>query len=251
MTTKTKDRKHTHLGHCQACARQHAANVKTNNIAKHGYTTRFGYFAGVCSGSDHKALELSREFADETVIGLEAFAVNQVALAAKLRNGAVTPTLVETGKSMRDERGAYVRDRDGAIKPEVVAWADATPERRELAVAKAINVCAANAAGARQHAKELAAIIPEIHGKPLTPVAPADSDEMRPLAVGDTVRLWGKTGIDAIVTGFKFETCTGRGPHLNGQNLNHAVMTRGDGKGVVTMPVKLIRRAAIIKRAGN
>jgi hypothetical protein len=47
----------THNGTCQACGRQHAVNVKSGKLAKHGYTVDWGFFNGTCSGSDHLPLE--------------------------------------------------------------------------------------------------------------------------------------------------------------------------------------------------
>lgn len=51
--------KATHNGTCQVCGAIQAVNAKTNRLAKHGYTTRWGFFAGTCSGSDEKPFELS------------------------------------------------------------------------------------------------------------------------------------------------------------------------------------------------
>lgn len=45
MTTST-DRTATHNGTCQACGRQHAVNVKSGKLAKHGYTVDWGFFNG-------------------------------------------------------------------------------------------------------------------------------------------------------------------------------------------------------------
>ena len=47
----------TYLGHCQACGRLQAIHVKTGKIAKHGYTTDYGFFNGTCNGSDHLPME--------------------------------------------------------------------------------------------------------------------------------------------------------------------------------------------------
>lgn len=47
----------TYLGHCQACGRLQAVHVHTGKIAKHGYTTDYGFFNGTCNGSDHLPME--------------------------------------------------------------------------------------------------------------------------------------------------------------------------------------------------
>lgn len=241
-------RKHTHTGHCQACARVHAVDVKRGDIAKHGYNVRFGYFAGVCSGSDHAPLEVERTFADETIVALEAFAKRQVKRARDLLAGTEVLTEVKSGKTKLDAQGKKMRDRDYKYIPEMIAWADATAEQRARAVEAAATVCQQNAIGARAHAKSLAAIIPKIHGQPLISVAPVDAVADAPLAVGDVVRVWGKTGFDAECIALRYAVCHGQGPSLNGHSVMHAVFRRPTG-GEVAIPLRKIRRASIVKRA--
>jgi hypothetical protein len=241
-------RKHTHVGHCQACARTHAVGIKSGKVAKHGYTTRFGFFMGTCSGSDKKPLEVSREFADATLVALEEYAVREVARAAALRAGTVTLEKVATGKKARDAHGNYMRDRNGERVPELVAWDLATEEQRAEAVRRALSECANNVVGARAHARQLAALIPKIFGQPLTSVAPVDAVADAPLAVGDTVRVFGKTGFDAVVIAIRYKVAEGCGPYLNGNSMPHAFFAREKG-GEFALPVRNIRRASIVKRA--
>jgi hypothetical protein len=59
---------HTHRGHCQACGRVQAVDTANNLLAKHGYTVDFGYFDGVCTGSDRKPLEVDKSFAEATIV---------------------------------------------------------------------------------------------------------------------------------------------------------------------------------------
>lgn len=54
----------THNGTCQVCGRQHANS--RNGLAKHGYTTQWGFFAGTCGGSDRNPLEISTDLLDRT-----------------------------------------------------------------------------------------------------------------------------------------------------------------------------------------
>ncbi len=61
--------KATHNGTCQACGNVQANTP--NGIAKHGYTVDWGFFNGVCPGSDRPALEISRHYADGTIQRLE------------------------------------------------------------------------------------------------------------------------------------------------------------------------------------
>jgi hypothetical protein len=51
--------KATHRGHCQACGAFHKVNAKTGGLAQHGYTTKWGFFSGTCSGSNWKPIEVS------------------------------------------------------------------------------------------------------------------------------------------------------------------------------------------------
>jgi len=50
--------KATHRGHCQVCNR--VQKVPNKLMAKHGYAVLAGYFEGVCYGSGHFPLELSK-----------------------------------------------------------------------------------------------------------------------------------------------------------------------------------------------
>jgi len=52
----------THQGSCQICGRVHKVNNRTGRIATHGYTTRFGYFEGECSGRGQLPYEKSCDY---------------------------------------------------------------------------------------------------------------------------------------------------------------------------------------------
>ena len=71
--------KATHNGTCQACGRSQAFN---GSLAKHGYTTKWGYFAGTCSGSDKSPLELETSHNVATVAAIRDWADAQDAKAA-------------------------------------------------------------------------------------------------------------------------------------------------------------------------
>jgi len=87
----------THTGTCQACGRRQAVHVKTGMIAKHGYTTEYGFFNGTCGGSDHLPLELDTKVNVATVAGLRKFADKQDAEAA----GEITKVSVEVGSVLK------------------------------------------------------------------------------------------------------------------------------------------------------
>lgn len=92
----------THTGTCQACGRRQAVHVKTGMIAKHGYTTTYGFFNGTCGGSDHLPLELDTAVNVATVAALVKFAAEHDAKA----NAEMTTVPV---KDYTDQRDAYGR----------------------------------------------------------------------------------------------------------------------------------------------
>ena len=80
--------KATHNGTCQACGRKQAFS---HSMAKHGYTTKWGYFAGTCSGSDRQPLELETSHNIKTVAAIRDWADEQDALA----NGNIETVTVQ------------------------------------------------------------------------------------------------------------------------------------------------------------
>ena len=54
--------KATHKGECQLCGRTQL--LPSGQLSKHGYTTRWGFFSGVCSGAHHLPFELSCDLID-------------------------------------------------------------------------------------------------------------------------------------------------------------------------------------------
>lgn len=75
--TKTTKNAATHQGTCQLCGRLQM--LPKGLLAKHGYDVQWGYFNGVCSGSDHQPYELSKDLiesylptARKTLVDLKA-----------------------------------------------------------------------------------------------------------------------------------------------------------------------------------
>lgn len=85
--------KSAHTAHCQACGRIQAVHIKTGMIAKHGYTTDYGFFNGTCGGSDHLPLQIDTAINVGTVKAMNDFAAKQEAIAA----GDITKVAVEVG----------------------------------------------------------------------------------------------------------------------------------------------------------
>ena len=88
----------THTGTCQACGRRQAVHINTGNIAKHGYTTDYGFFNGTCGGSDELPLELDTAVNIRTVAAMIKFAAEQEAAA----EAEIDTVLVEVGPYIFD-----------------------------------------------------------------------------------------------------------------------------------------------------
>jgi len=107
----------THTGTCQACGRRQAVHINTGKIAKHGYTTDYGFFNGVCGGSDHLPLELDTAVNIAVVARLIKFAAEQDAKA----DGEIDTVPVEVSTGQRD---AYGRRKKVIVRVDSTEWAD-------------------------------------------------------------------------------------------------------------------------------
>ena len=81
---------HTHRGHCQACGRVQAVDTANNLLAKHGYTVDFGYFDGVCTGSDRQPLEVDKSFSEATIVRISEWIDGQKVLLQEAIEGRKT-----------------------------------------------------------------------------------------------------------------------------------------------------------------
>tara|TARA_Y100000004_G_scaffold87138_1_gene97678 strand:+ start:255 stop:1088 length:834 start_codon:yes stop_codon:yes gene_type:complete len=81
---------HTHRGHCQACGRVQAVDTTNNLLAKHGYTVDFGYFDGVCTGSDRNPLEVDKSFSEATIVRISQWVDEQKVLLQEAIEGRKT-----------------------------------------------------------------------------------------------------------------------------------------------------------------
>ncbi len=64
------ERSAKHWGHCQICGSKHKLNVKSNQIADHGYTLE-GWRSGGCNGSFCLPIELSCEEVKKEIVRLK------------------------------------------------------------------------------------------------------------------------------------------------------------------------------------
>lgn len=58
--------KATHEGTCQWCGR--VQKLPGGTLAKHGYTTKWGFFMGVCHGADQEPFELSCDLVKQSIV---------------------------------------------------------------------------------------------------------------------------------------------------------------------------------------
>lgn len=157
--------KHTHRGTCQACGRRQA--VSEGRIAKHGYTTKYGFFMGVCPGARELPLEKSADVLDLTVARLVAFADELEADVAAIAAGHFPPPAeAETGRIVfeRGERGL------SRAKSVTVPWAEAREGDRRQTFANISCGKTVRAREARLHERNLKTLRAERLGQPLFPV---------------------------------------------------------------------------------
>ena len=223
--------KHTHRGTCQACGRIQAVNTAHGRIAKHGYTVDWGYFHGICQGSDAHPLEVDKTMTEAIINVLrENEAPRYDKRAADLRSGAVEPKWY---------KGAYKAGKYEEIvvpREELLSW------EQDQILRGAIWNAERSAKAARQHADMLEGLIKARHAMPLIPVV----NERKQLAVGSRVQIGGQKGVVCEVVEINDKVCSGCGPYLNGQTLPHAFLKRPDGR-ITAVPCRSIRQSAILE----
>tara|TARA_R110000868_G_scaffold19939_6_gene85041 strand:- start:2688 stop:3326 length:639 start_codon:yes stop_codon:yes gene_type:complete len=159
------DRTATHSGTCQACGRQHAVNVKTGKLAKHGYTVDWGFFNGTCQGSGHLPLQQDIKLNLEIINALYNLAANLEEEA----DGEILKVSAQVGYSDYDNRGSrkpvyQLVDRERFDSPEVRRYTYGSFDR---AVELTRHRLRHQATQFRAHAAELAALREQVHGTDL------------------------------------------------------------------------------------
>lgn len=152
----------THTGICQACGRRQAVHVITGMIAKHGYTTEYGFFNGTCGGSDHLPLELDTKVNVETIASLIKWAARQEIFAEA--EMATIPIEVSS-----EERDAYGRRKKMIIQvgAEEYSARHECYGRFEDAVERVRYRFRRAAEIARADAADLERLRNKVHGQPL------------------------------------------------------------------------------------
>lgn len=151
----------TYTGICQACGRRQAIHVKSGLIAKHGYTTDWGFFNGTCQGSDHAPLELQTVLNEDITRQLR---IRADALALEAAVGEITKVSVKVGSKYVGGR------RVDEFKLVDRAEFEATQPRyekfdREVELLRAR--LRRQAEAFRSHAADLERLRAEVHGQPL------------------------------------------------------------------------------------
>lgn len=95
----------THDGICQICNRPHAFNKKTGKIAQHGYTVEYGFFNGVCAGSDEQPLQNDRTIADKMILQLTSASRS---LNAQIQKGSTA--IKHIRRSHRDDNKLFTAE---------------------------------------------------------------------------------------------------------------------------------------------
>jgi hypothetical protein len=156
----------TYTGICQACGRRQAVHVHGGKIAKHGYTTDWGFFNGTCGGSDHLPLEQDDAYNLTVVANLHDWAAKLIDEAA----GEITTVPVQV---TTDQLDAYGRRKKAIVQVNADEWA----ARRdcygtfEQAVERVRFGLRRQAELAVAQADELDGLRRKVHGHPLTPRA--------------------------------------------------------------------------------
>lgn len=155
----------THTGICQACGRRQAVHVNSGLIAKHGYTTEYGYFNGTCGGSDKLPLELDTKVNVAIIASIYKWAAEQEAKA----DGEILKVAVQVGKARYVGQRRVVdtklvdRAEFEATQPSYASF-DREVESIRYSLRRQAEIARANAA-------ELDDLRDKVHGQPLQPRA--------------------------------------------------------------------------------
>lgn len=222
---------HTHRGHCQLCACVQAIDPKTGLIAKHGYTVQYGYFSGTCPGSERFSLHVSRVLADEHIKQARQEAATCLKLAEDYRTRVKTPGHVASGvyEWYADEKGRR-RERETMVKFE-----DATEYHQRRGIVNAVSQLEHRATMCEHYAKDLGEWADKITGK-VDAYAVSDLESTN-WKVGDTIRIGGKKGFDAVIEAIENQPYQTRGWGRNGGGsvmIPHARITRPERPAKVT-----------------
>lgn len=174
--------KHTHQGTCQACGAVQAVDNGTQLVAKHGYQVAgFGFFNGICQGSNHKPAELEVFLTYEIITGCLDWAKEKDRIAELYANGVLMVHMHSSYSGKRTSKGNRINHSVmmfGCTDDQIIKQGD-----DEISG----NTSSGNMA--RAHAKSLRDMVLTRLGQPLYQVS---HKVVRQFAVGDVVKLHSK-----------------------------------------------------------
>lgn len=198
---------HTHRGHCQVCLRVIAIDTESGKLALHGYNVKGHQFIGVCSGSERLSLHVERIYTDNLIMQQRDIAAELRFEIEELRSGELIPPYAWKGTMSAFKRweGVYhkvpapTRTRPNATADErtMIAWADASVEEHARQLVEEIGTRELSERRALDWANEMTYWANRVHGK-VDAYRVKDLDA-REWEVGDTVRIGGKKGFDAVI----------------------------------------------------
>lgn len=187
---------HTHRGHCQACGRVQAVDTANNLLAKHGYTVDFGYFNGVCTGSDRQPLEVDKSFTEQTIVELSDWVEKKRVLLAEAQDNKVTFSHYSLRSNkygdtefeivsfsmnhVEDEQYTVVAYTEDSLKKHIEQYnQESYYELKFVEVfqklqSQYVKQISSSISNAVNHAESLKKLIGEVHGKALINVADAE-----------------------------------------------------------------------------
>lgn len=127
----TKSRAAEFFGHCQACG--HLQKLPKGKLSLHGYTTRFGFFSGICGGAKELPFEKSCDLVKLYIEKAKTQLASVEAFQAELRTPVTEPkAYFRASTSVKGDRYGKNRTRSWKvcdITVEFVPFRDAkTPE---------------------------------------------------------------------------------------------------------------------------
>lgn len=114
-------RKATHKGSCQVCGREQ--KLPFGRLSMHGYTTKWGFFSGICPGAEHLPFEQSKDLIEEAIASARKKIIHLEEQIATLRMPPSSPLATcyvyrSSSECLRHEKAGYL-------------WVSGRIERRE------------------------------------------------------------------------------------------------------------------------
>lgn len=249
-------RKATHSGECQICGA--TQKLPGNRLSLHGYTTKWGFFSGVCNGAEAQPFELSKDLIAAQVDAVKAAIVRTQADLAELATTTAYAWVQERVPGthggpggFNDQRWRKIARADLSTPNDgrEIVWTglDGKTNRKHIYGARSLDEAVMEANEQRAHevrgdlkqmqqyvewqTRRMADWAP--HPEKLIPVGSGPA----PIQVGDKVLVFGR---EITIKEIRVQQCRGAGPSLNGRHLPHAIY-ESNGK-EYAVPMQKVRR---------